>query len=163
MILKFFTLRFAIIIILIFARGLASTAVLTGAVIVRFWINCWNNGVAVPVINQILQLKSPVATDEAEVDIFAVVVVDFHDHVEIVKPALFSEKEERADRLRGFNVGDFGEEADFRVMSDAADKAFVVDDVYGDYTISLSSFNVPTKFTWWKGILRLTWGSRSLG
>ena len=110
---------------------------------VGYWTNRrHNDGGTVPIIDQILELKSPVATDETKVDIFSVIAVDFHDHVEVIKPGLFAEEEERANWLRGFNMAYFGKESNFGVMSDAGNETFVVDDVNGDNAVSLGSFYV---------------------
>ena len=70
---------------------------------------------------------------------------DVHDIVEVFEPVLFAEKEERADRFRAFNVTDLGEEAPLVGVGDGVYEAFVIDDVYGDYTIALGSFNVSGK------------------
>lgn len=58
---------------------------------------------------------------------------------------MFAEEEERADRFRAFNVADLGKEAPLVGVGDGVYEAFVVDDVNGDNSIALGSFNVSGK------------------
>ena len=70
---------------------------------------------------------------------------------------MFAEKEERADRFCCFNVADFAEEAPLVGVSDGVYEAFVVDDVNGDYSIALGSFNVSSeKVRFWENLRGLT-------